>query len=562
MIIYDFECFKHDWIICWLDTATKQMYSIHNDKLKFEKFYEYYKNRVWVGYNSRQYDVWIAKAILCDFNPYEMNDWVINKDRKGFEFSNLLNKFPILNYDCSILNTSLKQLEAFMGNDIRETEVEWDIDRRLTPSELKSTTQYCKHDVMQTFEVFLDTKNEYESHLSLIKEFGLGIDCISKTKAQISAIILGASKVRRTDEFDIRFPDTLKLGKYEWIKDWYSDWAKDSKNYEEMDLKTNINGIPHTLGIGGLHGSHNKYMGDGFYLMADVASYYPAMMIEYDFLSRNVSNPAKYKKIRDDRLFMKKNKDPREYPRKIVLNSTFGACKDQYNNLYDPLQSNNICIAGQLLLVDLLDKLDGKCELLQSNTDGILIKLFTPSDKSAIINICSEWELRTRMVLEFDEVAKVIQRDVNNYIIIMGDGKIKRKGAVVKKLSRLDNDLPIVNKAVVDYFINNVQVETTIGNCNELIQFQKITKLTSKYENLYHNGKIINGKVQRCFASLSPNDGTLYKKHKFKTTLDKTPSTPISCFIDNGDINSKLIPDKLDKQWYIELAKERIDTFI
>ena len=24
--------------------------------------------------------------ILCDFNPYEMSDWIINKDRKGFEF--------------------------------------------------------------------------------------------------------------------------------------------------------------------------------------------------------------------------------------------------------------------------------------------------------------------------------------------------------------------------------------------------------------------------------------------------------------------------------------------
>jgi hypothetical protein len=562
MIFYDFEVFKHDWIICWLDTETRKMYHIHNDKARFEKFYEHYKNRIWVGYNSRQYDTWIAKAILCDFNPYEMSDWLINKGRKGFEFSKLLNKFPILNYDCSVGFRGLKELEAFMGHDIRESEVPWDIDRPLTEEELKSTLQYCKHDVMECFEVFIETKSEYESHIGLIKEFGLSIDNINKTKAQISAMILGANKVKRDDEFNIKFPDTMQLGKYAWIADWYMDWAKNSRNYEEMELKTDINGVPHTFGIGGLHGSKDNYMGEGYYLMADVASYYPALMIEYGFLSRNVSNPSKYRQIRDERLEMKKKKDPRQAPRKIVLNATFGASKDQYNNLYDPLQANNICIAGQLLLVDLLDKLDGKCELIQSNTDGILIKLFTKEDRDAIIKICGEWSKRTRMDLEFEDVTKVVQRDVNNYIIVGANGKPKRKGAVVKELNKLDYDLPIVNKAVVDYFLYGTPVEKTINECNELIQFQKVTKISDKYEYAHHNGKIVHGKVQRCFASKDPNDGTLYKKSKKKEGLDKTPSTPEQCFIDNGDIIGKTVPDKLDKEWYIQVAKERIDKFI
>ena len=89
MIFYDFECFKEDWIICWLDAETRKMHHIVNDKEKFEKFYEYYKHRIWVGYNSRNYDQWIAKAILCDFNPYDMSDWLINKGQKGFMFSKL-----------------------------------------------------------------------------------------------------------------------------------------------------------------------------------------------------------------------------------------------------------------------------------------------------------------------------------------------------------------------------------------------------------------------------------------------------------------------------------------
>lgn len=259
---------------------------------------------------------------------------------------------------------------------------------------------------------------------------------------------------------------------------------------------------------------------------------------------------------------MKANKDKRQGPRKIVLNGTFGASKDKYNNLYDPKQANGVCIAGQLLLLDLINALEGKCQLIQSNTDGVLVKLYSKDDKEEIVSICNEWSKRTRMDLEFDEYCKVIQRDVNNYIIMDDKGTIKRKGSVVKKLSPLDNDLPIVNRAVVDYFTKGISVKTTVNKSKLLLDFQKITKITSKYEYGSHNGKKIYNKVQRCFASKDSSDGTLYKKKRDKDTLDKTASTPISCFIDNGDITEKGIPSKLDKQWYIDLAQKRIDDFV
>jgi hypothetical protein len=562
IIFIDFEVFKYNWLISWLDTDTKKTHFIVDNKSQLENFYEHYKDTIMVGYNSRNYDNYILKAILCDFNPYEMSDWIINKDRKGFEFSKLLNNFPILGYDCSVGFRSLKELESFQGHSIIETSVPFDIDRPLTRKELLSTIEYCKTDVMETFGVFIETQTEFLSHMGLIKEFGLDISCINKTKVQMSAIILGAVKKKHDDEFDIVFPDTLKLGKHEWIKEWYKNWGDNVKDYEKMKLGTTINDVPHTFGIGGLHGAINKYYGEGYFLMADVSSYYPAMMIEYNYLSRNVLNPKKYTQIRDDRLIMKANKDKRQGPRKIVLNGTFGASKDKYNNLYDPKQANGVCIAGQLLLLDLINALEGKCQLIQSNTDGVLVKLYSKDDKEEIVSICNEWSKRTRMDLEFDEYCKVIQRDVNNYIIMDDKGTIKRKGSVVKKLSPLDNDLPIVNRAVVDYFTKGISVKTTVNKSKLLLDFQKITKITSKYEYGSHNGKKIYNKVQRCFASKDSSDGTLYKKKRDKDTLDKTASTPISCFIDNGDITEKGIPSKLDKQWYIDLAQKRIDDFV
>jgi len=562
MVVYDFEVYRYDWMICYLDTNTRKMNRIVNDKKAFEEFYAKYKREIWVGYNSRQYDQYIAKAILCDFDPFAVSSWIIEKDRKGFEYSKMLSKFPILNYDTIVGFKSLKELEAYMGHNIKETPIPFDIDRKLTTEELELVAQYCEHDVMETLQVFIEQKSEFESHLGLIKEFNLPIESISKTKAQLSATILGAVKKDRDDEFDIRFPDTMNLGKYSWIADWYLEWAKNDRNYETMSLQTEIMGVPHTFGIGGLHGSRDNYMGDGYYLMADVSSYYPALMIEYDFLSRNVLNPAKYRQIRDERLKLKLQKDPREYPRKIVLNSTFGAQKDKYNNLYDPLQANNICIGGQLLLVDLLEKLEGKCELISSNTDGILLKLFTKDDECAIMDICDEWSKRTRMMLEFDKISRVIQSNVNNYIIIMENGKVKRKGAIVKNLSVLDNDLPIVNRAVVDYFVSGIMVEKTICEATKLIDFQKITKIGGTYNYAWHNGKALNERVNRCFASLDDSDSMLMKKHKSKDTLDKIANTPEHCFIDNDDITEKPIPEKLDKQYYIDLAYERIKSFV
>ena len=95
--------------------------------------------------------------------------------------------------------------------------------------------------------------------------------------------------------------------------------ATNSRNYDEMSLKTTLNGVGHTFGIGGLHGAIESYYGEGLFIMADVSSYYPAMMIEYDYLSRNVSSPKKYRQIRDERLEMKARKRPKTSSKKDCI---------------------------------------------------------------------------------------------------------------------------------------------------------------------------------------------------------------------------------------------------
>ena len=562
LIFYDMETFKYDWLVVLVNPEKRSVDVIVNDKDSLQSFYDANKDEIWVGKNNVHYDQYILKGILCGFDPKRVNDFIIEKGKAGYMFSSMFREIPMYNYDVGFPMHSLKQLEGFMGAKIKETSVPFDIDRKLTDAEIAETIEYCKHDVFNAMEVFMRSKSEFDAILSLITTFDLPLSYISKTKAQISAIILGCERKDWDDEFDIQFVPTLRMGKYQFIKDWFAD--KNNHNYEKS-FSCMVANTPHDFGWGGVHGAKKNYHTKGLIVHVDVTSYYPSLMIEYNFLSRNTNKPEKFKEIYDTRVALKKAGKKREQaPYKIVLNGTYGICKDERSLAYDARQANNVCINGQLLICDLIDKLESidGFELIQSNTDGLIVKI-PDTDKhfEQLDDICHEWEQRTRMGLGFDFVEAIWQKDVNNYIFRDVDGKLERKGAYVKELNELDNNLPIVNKACVDYIAYDVPIEKTINECNELKQFQMICKISSKYKCLIHGEDVLSEKCVRVFASKDNRDGGLYKLHQNKTKPDKFPSTPEHCFIDNEDVNGVPVPDKLDREFYIKMAKERVQGF-
>ena len=563
MIFYDFEVFKYDWLVVCINPFTEEKTVIINNRDELTAYHERNKNDIWVGYNSRNYDQYILKAILLGFNPKEVNDYIIIEGKKGWEYSSLFNSIQLFNYDCMNKFYSLKQLESYMGNDIKETSVPFTIDRKLTDEEIKETVKYCTHDVEQTMLVFLANKADFDAHINILKTFELPINHITKTQAQLSALALGCTRRDWFDEWDIQIVATLKIKEYKHVVDWFLHPV--NHNYDKR-LLTDVAGIPHNFGWGGLHGApdtpiHTK----GLLIHVDVNSFYPSIMIEYDFLSRNVHDKSVFKKVYDYRLALKKaGKKKEQAPYKIILNSTFGICKDPFNPAYDPRQANNVTINGQLLLLDLIEQLEDHCELIQSNTDGLIIKIpDTDEAFETIDDICFEWEKRTRMGLGLDVIQEIYQKDVNNYLWIDEEGNIESKGAYVKKLNDLDYDLAIVNKALVDYMVNGVPVEVTINQCDSFKDFQKVVKVSNKYICGWHNGEKLKDKTYRVFASKDAEDSLIgkVKEKNGKEVVEKFANTPIHCFIENGDINDIPIPDKLDKTYYIELAKERLHQF-
>lgn len=567
---YDFEVFKYDWMVVVINPVTHDERVIINDVDALTALYEEHKREIWVGYNNLHYDQFIFKGILCGFDPKAINDFIIVEGHKGWQYSSLLRKLYMVNYDVFHPRTDrgLKTHEAYLGNDICETTVPFDIDRKLTEAEIAETVKYCRHDVEQTIEVFMQRKSEFDARMDLLKMFDLPLVYLGKTDAQLTAIILGAERPARPrdDEFDIVPLPCLDLGPYDFIRSWYLDPA--NQDYSAT-LDFDIAGCPHKCAWGGLHGAIAQYAGEGYFINVDVESYYPAEMIAHELLSRNVQDPSKFKGIRDHRIELKHAKDPRQKALKLVVNGTYGASKDKFNALYDPRQANMVCVNGQLMLIDLMHKLvrDVGAEIIQSNTDGVLIRMPDDFDGGPdafydrVDDVAYEWEHRTGMGLEFDEFTRVYQKDVNNYVLVAADGSMKTKGAYVKKLGPLDYDLAVVNKALVEFMVHGVPVEDTITADDDLIDYQRVVKVSGKYKYGVHGHERLTDRCFRVFASTRESDGMIGRIKAGKAKPEKFGNTSEHSFIDNGDVHGKKCPDYLDKGWYIQLAKTRLAQF-
>lgn len=567
---YDFEVFKHDWLVVVINPVTHDERVIINDADALTALYEEHKREIWVGYNNLHYDQFIFKGILCGFDPKAINDFIIAEGHNGWQYSSLLRKLYMVNYDVFHPRTDrgLKTHEAYLGNDICETTVPFDIDRKLTDAEIAETVKYCRHDVEQTIEVFMQRKSEFDARMDLLKMFDLPLVYLGKTDAQLTAIILGAERPARPrdDEFDIVPLPCLDLGPYDFIRSWYLDPA--NQDYSAT-LDFDIAGCPHKCAWGGLHGAIAQYAGEGYFINVDVESYYPAEMIAHELLSRNVRDPSKFKGIRDHRIELKHAKDPRQKALKLVVNGTFGASKDKFNALYDPRQANMVCVNGQLMLIDLMHKLvrDVGAEIIQSNTDGVLIRMPDGFDGGPdafydrVDDVAYEWEHRTGMGLEFDEFTRVYQKDVNNYVLVAADGSMKTKGAYVKKLGPLDYDLAVVNKALVEFMVHGVPVEDTIAADDDLIDYQRVVKVSGKYKYGVHGHERLTDRCFRVFASTRESDGMIGRVKAGKAKPEKFGNTSEHSFIDNGDVHGKKCPGYLDKGWYIQLAKTRLVQF-
>lgn len=584
LIVYDCEVFCEDWLVILKNTETGKYTAVHNDNEELKQCIS--EDNIYVGFNSKHYDQFIIKAICCGFTPQEVkqtNDFLIGGGQ-GWEYPPLRDFFFKFNNvdikDDMQMGLSLKAIEGHLGLSVEESTVPFDIDRALTEDELKETAKYCIHDV-DTTERLVELRKDYlKNKINLGKLAGLSdVKAMGMTNAKLTAALLKASAQPHDDERKYQYPENL-LREYipQTVFDFFDkmyDPAISDKELFSGKLKLSIGECPVTIGYGGIHGAIPNFIWEesetSVIRNKDVGSYYPHLCTINGYTSRNIPSPQIYEDVLSRRMEAKARGDKATANAlKLVCNTTYGAMLNKYNDLYDPLMGRSVCISGQLYLLELAEHCFQEIEslrIVQLNTDGIMVECH-PKDLGRLDEICEEWQTRTGFELETDSVVRIAQKDVNNYVEVQPDGGTKAKGGyLVKGIApvgafNINNSCCIVATALKEYFVNGTPVEDTINGCDDIFQFQIIAKAGVKYREAYH---LVDGeqvpvqKVNRVYATADERYGKLFKVKAENDSTAKIEMLPEHCIIDND--NHLTIAD-VDKTFYIEMAKKRVNDFL
>lgn len=583
LITYDCEVFAYDWLVTLKDKETGAYTCIWNDNEALKMALS--DDCIYVGFNSKHYDQFIIKAIVVGFTPQEIkqvNDYIIGGGQGWdcpmlkdfyFAFSNVDIK------DDMQMGLSLKAIEGHLGLSVKESTVPFDIDRPLTAEEKQETEYYCKHDV-DTAEKLIDIRKDYlKNKVHIGRLAGLtDVRAMGMTNAKLTAAMLKASKKPHDDERKYVYPEKLLR---EYIPpevfaffDKMYDPSISGKELFSGKLDFKIGDCPGVVGYGGIHAAIPNYFFEEsenrVIRNKDVASYYPHLMTLCGYTSRNIPSAEIFENVLDTRMKAKASGDKATANAlKLVVNTTYGALLNKYNDLFDPLMGRSVCITGQLFLLELAEHLYSEVDglkIVQLNTDGIMLEC-NIDQLELVDSICEEWQSRTGFELETDSVSKIAQKDVNNYVEVQADGKSKAKGGyLVKGIStvgafNINNSCCIVATALKEYFVNGTPVEETINNCTDIFQFQIIAKAGAKYREAYH---MVDGvkepvqKVNRVYATADERYGKLFKVKAEDDSTAKIEMLPEHCIIDN---DNQLSISDVDKSFYIEMAKKRVNDF-
>ena len=529
----------------WQATFLKnnEVTNIKNDKQLLKDYLS--KVKFLVGYDNYNIDDRLLASLLNDVDPYDTLKKIKANKRVGYRMHN-----PItIDLKQELWSVELDEIKLNLGLS-------------------------ADYDDLKTMQMVFKEREDYlTSKFEVVKEFKLRPDSVKKTRVNLAADVL--KSVKTTDKNRLNIIYDKRLLKNELPKsliNFYRDIENRFNNgvaYEELEKEQftfKVAGLDHVYGFGGLHGAKEDYVGSGHYMQIDVKSYYPTLILNNNFLSdRSIK---KYKEIYDRRLELQKQKDSKQEAYKLITNIVYGGLKSKWSNLYNPQMSNSIVVNGQLILTHLILLLENFCELIQSNTDGIIIK-YEPVMKKSILKIIELFEEHYKLKFDIDYIVKIAQKDVNNYVIKYKDGSIHGIGRFLNHDggNYTRNSMTIIDKALTKYYMDDIKINKTImdeykkGN---LQAFQYVVK-AGKFDGMAHEQlddtlfedykqsrfKKLNN-VNRIFATRNKNLGSIYRvREQAETQYVKVPYTSENCLVWNESLD-KLNRRLIDLNWYIK----------
>lgn len=600
-----------------------------NDLYDLIKWLEDNKHIPLVGWNILNFDIQIIEFIYRNYEKWynlsgleiakllaeKSNEVIENSNSSGFnefreEWLNfqVIDLFKIHHGDNKnrMGSMSLKCMEYYLDRDIEV--FDWtNSAETFTDEELQKLIHYCRdEDVATTTDMYFLTigktdnsvykdNNQIQIRLDIQDEFD--IPCINYSNSKIGDEII---KKFYCEEKGIEYKQLPRKGFFrkeiklshsvpKYVKfqtKQLQDLHKEIKNTvlkqdEEYKKKFQFFEETYTLARGGLHSaSENKqYHSDEEYIIidADVSGYYVVTAIERGYYPYHLGKEflAGYRRMYNKRIELKPLSKTNDKIKGVVQGlkeggvSVYGKSSDFDSWLFDKQMTLNICITGELTLLMLIEEneLAGyKC--IMANTDGATF-IVKRSEIDNFYKICNNWCKLTSYELEYVEFKSVWFSNVNNYLGIKTDGKIKKKGDAFLTDYEIfkDKSNRIISLALEDYFVNNTPVEDFINKHDNIFDFcarGKVNrdfylKATNKQENTEENFnkliryyiakkgvKLFKIKRESCQTNAA-KVSEVVADAKFQQTLN-TPS--------KVDLKKEL--ENVDRIWYINKAKEII----
>jgi hypothetical protein len=511
-IIYDIETFKKFFCVVFKYQGRYLTFEISERKdqeIELKAFLRKGIKNGWyfVGFNNIRFDAQVLQWILDkghkvlqgmsgDKKAKEIHAFaqevIIKTSMKQFppypEYkldNKQIDLFLQNHYNNKARSTSLKWLEYSMNwKKVQDLPHKHD-DETLGVDTFDPIIEYCINDVDATDEFFGRCGKLLELRFAQ-QEANPDLNVLNKSDSSIGEMLfldMMAKKLnipkkelkeKQTLHSSIKLAETIvpyvnfKTEEFKSVLEYFKN-AEITQTNEAFKHKIMFQGIKYVYGTGGLHASWDNrvFKEDETHMILDldVSSYYPNLSIKNKFFPKHLSLPfcELYEEKYNERQQIPKS-NPQNKSLKLLLNSVYGKSGDIYSFLYDKFFQMCITVNGQLLLTMLAERLSfiEGITIIQCNTDGVTVKM-PRNKKREVYNVWKWFEDLTQLKLEHAVYRKMVIRDVNNYLAVFNDGKIKLKGAFEIDVDYHKNrSQRIVPIAVRRYFVHGVPVEDTI----------------------------------------------------------------------------------------------------
>ena len=580
VIIYDIETMQECFIVvCMKPENTPKSFTVskwQNQLDAFAKYTEDNKDAYWVGYNNLRFDAQVVEWILRNYEHWhdltgleicakiaqkaqdiihDANYDVFPEYREHELTLKQMDLFKIHHYDNKNRRVSLKRLEFEMDLENIEEMPIHHTKTNMTKDEVFLSLQYCFNDVDATYEFYKITigetdhplykgNNQVQLRKDIEEEFG--IKCLNYSDSKIGDEII---KKYYCQEKGIEIRELPRKGYFRKsinMKNCIAPYVEfetkqlqdllSSVKKRKLGLTDNFKEHVHFYGNvysfmkGGLHTENKPEVfeqdEDHEIIDWDVASYYPAIIINSEkypaHLGKEFLNG--YKRMFEKRLELKPQaKSDRRIKGivgalKLAVNSVYGKSSDMNSWIYDRQLTMFTTITGEFSLMMLIEKYElNDIRVISANTDGVTVKV--RKDLIPKMHEINDWWCdATQYVLERTDYTKILFSTVNDYLAIMPDGYVKKKGDFLTDFELHKNKSGrIVPIALEQYYVHGTPVKETIQNHKNIYDFciRKKASRDFHYEGVDKatNVKTKYNKLIRYFVSLKGEKVYKVKNH-------------------------------------------------